>query len=137
MYKQKYTQSQKNQYFAQLRAEWRKSKELAENDEAAKALHREVERTTNSKYSYWSFYFTLQDMRALGLDGLPYIDCKTFLGWKQSGFKVKKGEKSKIRGIVWMSFEKDENGEEDDMFMYPKIYHLFHKSQVELAGEVN
>lgn len=122
----KYTKAQKAEYFKKLRKEWAESKKLAENDETAKALYREVK----GEISYWSFYFTLQMMKSLGYDGLPYIDCKTFNGWRESGFKVMKGEKSQIKGITWIGV-KDDDGEEDDSFVYPKMYHLFHKSQVQ------
>ena len=126
----KCTKEQKDKYFQELRARWRVSKELANKDETAMALYKEV----GSQFSYYSFYFTLMDMRRLGFDGLPYIDCKTFNGWLDSGFRVKKGEKSKINGIVWIHpVTKNELGEEEiiDESVYPKIYHLFHRSQVE------
>jgi hypothetical protein len=74
------------------------------------------------------------DMRHLGYDGLPYIDCKTFGGWQASGFKVKKGEHSRLSGITWMKTAGGKRLEDDDddyTYMYPKTYHLFHKSQVE------
>ena len=125
-----YTKEQKDKYFKELRTRWQASKELAEKDEVAKALYREA----GLKFSYQSFYFTLQDMRRAGFDGLPYVDCKTFKGWRESGFMVKKGEKSRISGIVWIHpVTKNELGEEEeiDESVYPKIYHLFHRSQVE------
>lgn len=122
----KYTNEQKQEYFRKLRERWQNSKAFADNDETAKALYQEVD----GKFSYYSFYFTLMDMKACGYDGIPYVDCKTFNGWKEAGFKVKKGEKSRISGIVWLS-PKDEEGNEDDDFVYPKLYHLFHRSQVE------
>ena len=126
----KYTKDQKSKYFKDLRARWRASKELADKDETARALHREA----GGQFSYYSFYFTLMDMRKFGYDGIPYVDCKTFNGWKEAGFMVRKGEKSRISGIVWLHpVTKDEVGEEveDDESIYPKVYHLFHKSQVE------
>ena len=122
----KYTTEQKQKYFQELRESWNKSKALADSDETAKALFREVD----GKYSYYSFYFTLMRMKKNKFDGIPYVDCKTFNGWKDAGFKVTKGEKSKISGIVWLGV-KDKEGGEDDEFVYPKLYHLFHKSQVE------
>jgi len=121
----KYTKEQKREYFKQLRERWNKSKELAEKDEIAKALHKEV----GGEFSYYSFYFTLMGMRDLGYDGIPYVDCKTYKGWKDSGFKVKKGEKSKLSGITWLGVGKDSDGEPE--FIYPKEYHLFHRTQVE------
>jgi hypothetical protein len=126
----RYTKEQKNQYFRELRARWKASKEMADKDEIAKALYQEV----GGNFSYYSFYFTLMDMQRLGYDGIPYIDCKTFRGWLDSGFRVKKGEKSRINGIVWIHpTVKNENGDyvEVEESIYPKIYHLFHKSQVE------
>jgi len=128
-----YTQEQKNKYFADLRARWFESKKLADNDETAKALYNEV----GGQVSYYSFFFTLQTMRALGLDGIPYVDCKTFNKWREAGFKVRKGETSKISGITWIGARsKDENGneEEDDSWVYPKLYHLFHRTQIEPIG---
>jgi hypothetical protein len=126
----KYTKEQKDQYFKDLRARWKASKEMADKDETAKALYREV----GGQFSYYSFYFTLMDMKRLNYDGVPYVDCKTFNGWLDSGFRVKKGEKSRISGIVWIHpMGKNEKGEkvEVDESVYPKVYHLFHKSQVE------
>lgn len=131
--KQTYTPEQKQQYFEGLRARWRESKKLAEGNQEITALFKEAEATGIGKISFYSFAFTLQDMRANGFDGLPYIDCKTFDGWKRSGYRVKKGEHSKINGIVWKEFgnKKETEDEEDDPFIFPKLYHLFHKSQVE------
>ena len=125
-----YTKEEKQKYFKELRARWQNSKALADNDETAKALHREA----GGNFSYYSFYFTLMDMKKFGYDGIPYVDCKTFKGWKDAGFIVKKGEKSKISGIVWLNVE-DEKGNSDDDFVYPKVYHLFHRSQVEELKE--
>jgi hypothetical protein len=124
----KYTKEERTEYFKQLRNRWKISKEMAENDELAKALFREIK----GNFSYYSFYFTLQDMRKVGYQGLPYIDCKTFNGWKETGFKVKKGEHSKIDGIVWLEVKSNKETEDDEKLdVYPKLYHLFHRSQVE------
>lgn len=124
----KYTKEERTEYFKQLRNRWKISKEMAENDELAKALFREIK----GNFSYNSFYFTLQDMRKVGYQGLPYIDCKTFNGWKETGFKVKKGEHSKIDGIVWLEVKSNKETEDDEKLdVYPKLYHLFHRSQVE------
>ena len=122
-----YTKQQKQEYFQNLRKEWKKSKALAENDPTAKALFRETKLLQG--ISYTSFYFTLSQMRAKNWKGLPYIDCKTFAGWRSNGFKVKKDEKSQIRGIVWkhpIQKNKDENENvtttEDKTLLYPKAY---------------
>lgn len=122
-----YSKDQKIKYFQDLRNRWKESKALADNDETAKALYREA----GNGMSYWSFYFTLMSMKAQNLEGLPYIDCKTFNGWKDSGFKVTKGEHSKIDGIVWMKTKNKDGEEDEDSLIFPKLYHLFHKTQVE------
>jgi hypothetical protein len=122
----KHTKAERQEYFKQLRERWANAKKLSLNDNVAKALYQE----SGGAVSYTSFYLTLTDMKRLGYEGLPYIDCKTFAGWKTSGFKVKKGEHSKLSGITWIGAEaKDDDNE--DVYIYPKIYRLFHKSQVE------
>ena len=138
IFTQTHTQEEKKAYFQNLRTRWAESKKLATNDETAQALYKEAQASTKSgKFSYWSFYFTLQDMKKEGFSGIPYIDCKTFQGWKESGFMVKKGEKSRIDGIVWLQFGSngsvgnDIDPTEEETHVYPKLYHLFHTSQVE------
>jgi len=79
-------------------------------------------------------------MRAHNFDGIPYLDMKTYQGWKSSGFQVKRGEKSVVSGITWVGVgtrsedpkeaERAEAGG-DKGFVFPKEYHLFHRSQVE------
>ena len=126
--KNKFTKEQKQEYFKKLRIDWKKSKELAENDEVSKALFREC---GIDGISYYSFAFILTQMKNLKLDGIPYVDAKTFKGWIESGYKVKKGEKSKLSGITWIGGKKKDGKDDDDSFIYPKTYHIFHKSQVE------
>jgi len=121
----KFTKEEKNKYFKNLRERWATSKLLADKDKTVEALYNEVGGT----FSYYSFYWTLMEMRSLDLEGVPYVDAKTFKGWKEAGFIVKKGEKSKLSGITWLAV-KNKKGEETE-FMIPKEYHLFHKSQVE------
>jgi len=131
----KFTKEQKREYFKRLRLEWKKSKALAENDLQAEALFREA---GLKGVSYNGFYFVLKQMQKLKLKGIPYVDCKTFQGWRENGYKVKKGEKSKIYGITWLSFEakkedkdkKEKPEKDEDKVLYPKVYHLFHKTQV-------
>lgn len=126
---------EKKLYFAQLRERWAENKKSAEGDADARARYDAIiAEAPDFKMSFYSFYFTLQSMHAQGLDGTPYIDTKTFNGWIQSGFKVKKGEHSVIDGITWIasnSNSKSEAKKKDDGFVYPKIYKLFHRTQVE------
>jgi hypothetical protein len=132
--KKTFSKEEKQIYFEKLRDEWKKSKLLAENDMQAEAVFREA---GLKGVSYFSFYFVLKQMRALKLTGVPYVDTKTFQGWLDNGYKVKKGEKSLIHGITWLKVIKgkvvnrNQEDEEEKAFLYPKIYHLFHKSQVE------
>ena len=105
---------------------------LADQDENAKAKWEAVQaESPESKISYYGFYFALCSMQQQGLDGLPYVDAKTFFGWRYAGFKVKKGEESKIEGVTWIKAIKEKEGEDDEMNLYPKRYALFHRSQVE------
>jgi len=129
----KFSKDEKKKYFEDLRLDWQRSKALAENDLQAEALFRE---SGLKGVSYFSFYYILKQIRALKLKGLPYVDCKTFKGWLENGYKVKKGEKSKLQGITWLGVKEDSKvasskDKEKIKFLYPKVYHLFHKSQVE------
>ena len=120
-----HTKEEKKAYFSNLREQWKKSKELAQADQTAKALYNE----TGGKYSYTSFYFTLLQMRTQQLDGIPYIDAKTFKGWREAGFSVKRGEKSLLSGITWIDAHADQ--EDAEKLLFPKVYHLFNRKQVE------
>jgi len=132
---QTYTQEQKRAYFTSLRERWHTAKKTADSDGEAKTLHK----LHGGNYSYWSFYFVLNQMRSLHLDGIPYVDMRTFQGWREVGFKVMKGEHAKVDGIVWKKFGQDYHaapavdGEQEraSVRLYPKMYKLFHKSQVE------
>lgn len=61
----------------------------------------------------------------------------TFNGWKERGYSVKKGEKSKIKFTIWKCSAKkatDENGEESEKTsMFMKLAAFFTKDQVELV----
>jgi len=131
MKKSNFTKEQKAEYFRGLREEWARVKKLSEGNDKARAV---FEASGLQGVSFIGFQIVLAQMKDLALEGLPYVDAKTFQGWKQSGFQVKKGEKSKIHVITWIG-KKKENDEEDDAVLFPKVYHLFHKSQVEEIGE--
>lgn len=142
--KKTYSAEEKKAYFAALRERWQdiKNRVTAGELDKIKAVIAEHGLTV----SPWSYAFTAASMRAQGFDGIPYLDCKTFNGWKQRGFKVRKGEKSTIKGIVWLGVgSKAEDPDQADKaraqgkrgFLMPKQYALFHRSQVEPinAGE--
>ena len=127
------TTQDKKAYMAELRLRWQAAKRTAD-DPQVKGLYELLrEQSPELRISAYSFAYVLSVMRRAGLEGLPYLDCKTFNSWKDCGFKVKKGEKAQIHGIVWKSFEtKEKDGNGDNIeFMFPKAYALFHKSQVE------
>ena len=134
----KYTPEQRKAYYAKLRAEWAKSKALAiEHPEKVDAIVAEVRRQ-GINASAMSIWFTHLEMQALKLEGLPHVDCKTFKLWKAAGFTVKRGEKAKLHGVTWIHpvMGQDANGEdiEDQDTVYPKVYKLFHRSQVVPTG---
>lgn len=135
--KKQFSKQEKAEYYKGLRERWQKAKELADVD-AIKAIIS----NHGLNISPWSFAFVQMQMQAQGLSGLPYLDMKTFNGWKENGFRVKKGEHSKADGLVWMdSFtkkEKNDVGETEEITVVldhavPKVYKLFHRSQVEAA----
>ncbi|MDE1971173.1 MAG: hypothetical protein KGI50_06405 [Patescibacteria group bacterium] len=128
-----YTKEQKREYFAKLRASWKANKDAAENDSDGRIKYEAIRKETPGfSISYYGFYWTLRQMIAQNLEGTPYIDAKTFNGWKSAGFRVKKGENSKIEGVTWMAAKSKKEEEDDDHTnLYPKKYALFHKSQVE------
>lgn len=116
-------------YFQSLRDRWQAIKDSAtagEIDAATAAIA-----THGLQVSPWSYMFTAASMRAQGLEGIPYLDTKTFQGWRAAGFMVRKGEKSTLSGITWVSVKGKDGAPDDDGYMYPKEYHLFHRSQVD------
>ena len=79
--------------------------------------------------SQTSFVMVENQMIKKGFTGIPYLDMKTFKKWQENGFIVKRGEKSEVKGIVWLDIKDKKTGE--DKMVFPKVYHLFHNSQVE------
>ena len=127
------TTTDKKTHMAELRQRWQAAKKETENP-ATKSLYALLrEQSPEMRISFYSFAFVLAAMQRADMEGLPYLDCKTFNEWKNCGFMVKKGEKSKIQGLVWKSFKTKEENEKGEKleFLFPKAYALFHKSQVE------
>lgn len=133
-----YTKEEKKAYFAGLRERWsavKKAVTAGELDEIKAII---AEHGLN--VSAYSFAFTAAQMKHCGYEGIPYLDCKTYQGWKERGFQVRKGERSRISGIVWIGVgskaEDPETAEKHDKgYVMPKEYHLFHRSQVEAIQE--
>jgi len=135
-----YSKAQKKAYFKALRENWLKAKKELDDQKISEI--QAIIRTHGMNISATGFMFVSMQMRSQGLDGLPYLDAKTFHGWKQNGFKVKKGEHSTLSGITWIAPKTGEvtgklgNEEitvETSDYVFPKEYHLFHRSQVEAA----
>jgi hypothetical protein len=121
-----YTLEAKKAYYKQLRAEQKEAKKSAEEDAEAKARFE----LSQIDISYTSFYIIERQMRANNFDGLPYVDAKTFKKWREEGLSVKKGAKSVLQSVTWIH-PKGKNGDDDESKLFPKVYHLFHRSQVE------
>ena len=122
------TKAEKKEYFKTLREGWKQAKRMLAlgkltEIEAIIANH-------GMNVSATGFMFVRIQMEQLGYDGLPYLDAKTYKGWIDSGFRVKKGEHSNLNGITWIGASKGEGDNKED-FMFPKQYNLFHRTQVE------
>ena len=126
--KTEHTKEEKAAYFKGLREQWNAAKVHAGN--GRKAEIEAIIMNHGMKVSNTGFLFVKLQMEAQGLDGLPYLDTKTFKGWKENGFKVMKGQKSTLSGITWIGIYKEDD-EIKSSYAIPKEYHLFHKSQVE------
>ena len=132
------TQKQKDKNEA-LRGQWKQTKEnLTENKiseiEAIMKIH-------GMNFSPIGFQIVYQEMQQQGFDGIPYVDAKTYKGWRENGFQVRKGEKSTLGSITWVGVGKKEatpdNPDGKGGFMFPKSYNLFHRSQVDAIGSPN
>ena len=115
----------RKEYYRKLREAWAQAKELAKTSKY-EASYLEAQKM-GLKVSMTGYTFCKLQMEGLRLEGTPYIDAKTYNAWKKSGFIVKRGEKSKLKGVTFVKVE----DEDKDSFMYPKAYSLFHRSQVE------
>lgn len=132
--KNTYTKEEKKQYFKSLANQWKEIKQETQSAKEYESIYKSSPASQHiSMISYW---LTKIEMNTQGLEGEPYIDMKTFKAWKEAGYKVLKGEKSKVSGIAWkhpvtkMTVNDKKIELEDDDFLYPKKYNLFHRSQV-------
>lgn len=122
----KHSKEEIKSYYAWLREERKEAKKLSENiTELDKEQLLKVQMSVPTM-SWIGYYFCLVQMRKQWLSWLPWIDCKTFKLRKECWFRVKKWEKSTIHWLTWVRVS-----DEDDSYAYPKVYHLFHSSQVE------
>lgn len=133
-----HTKAEKQAYFKQLRERWTTAKQMLNEGKINEI--QAIIATHGLKISNTGFMFVSIQMQRQHLDGLPYLDAKTYKGWRENGFQVRKGEKSTLSGITWISANtrtktvehKDDNTDKGG-FVFPKEYHLFHRSQVDAA----
>lgn len=83
-----------------------------------------------------SFLEVKSVLEAKNLEGVPFIDTKTFAGWQAVGRRVKKGEKAIYQSVTWNKIENikehaDGSLEITDEFRGGKVYSIFHISQTE------
>ena len=123
------TKLTKQEHSAKLRNQWNAIKESLTEEMISEA--QAICEAHGLNFSATGYAFCKEQMAAARLSGTPYVDAKTYQGWKKAGFQVKKGQKSFGYGITWVKVEKKDNP--DDSFLFPKQYALFHHSQVEAA----
>jgi hypothetical protein len=124
-----FTPEQKQAYYNGLRSKWAEAKALAATDEIG-AVYTQLREMGLGDISRYNVSLIFMQAKELGLDGLPYVDFKTYEHWRASGFQVRKGEKSPVFSLTWIG-HKGEDGEEADGKRWPKMTYLFHSSQVE------
>lgn len=116
-----------------LRARWTRAKQLLTAEKISEIEAMII--THGMKISQTGFMIVSMDMKQQGFDGLPYLDAKTYKGWKDNGFQVRRGEKSTLGSITWVGVGQKEatpeKPEGKSGFMFPKEYKLFHRSQVD------
>lgn len=134
MKKKEYTQEEKQAYFAGLRAEWKKAKQLAAEGNEASAIYSQLAKMGLRDISLANCQLVFMQAQAAGFpaDSLPYVDFKTYQDWRKAGFQVRGGETSKVYSITWVGNEPKE-GESDEAAKqrkcWPKVTYLFHISQ--------
>lgn len=131
MPRKEFTPEQKTEYFKQLRTQWQAAKSLAAADNTIGAMYSQLCQMGLGDISLYNVSLIFMQAQALGLEGLPYVDFKTYEHWQKSGFQVRKGEKSPVFSLTWVGGKKDEDDKDSDTHRYPKLTHLFHSSQVE------
>lgn len=137
--KKQYSKEEIKAFYGKQRERWMKSKELVNTDECLGIL-REMAAQGVSNVSPTSIMFVVSQLKELGLPGLPFIDVKTFQGWKEIGYTVIKGQKAIINGVSWKPTERTnkETGETEETGggrLLAKSYSLFHRSQVQRIEE--
>lgn len=129
-----HSKQEKQAYNRELRTRWNAAKKLLTDGKVAEI--EAIIMTHGLNISSTGFMIVSMDMKAQGLSGLPYLDAKTYKGWQENGFQVRKGEKATLGGITWIGVKRKEakpGKDAKDGFVMPKEYKLFHRSQVDAA----
>jgi len=130
--RKEFTKEEKKEYYKGLRERWNAAKAFAGEDEIKAIISNH-----GLNISVRGYCFVAMQMKELNLDGLPYLDMKTFQGWKENGFIVQKGQKSQVTGLTWITADQKDRevdpgtDEKTHSFVMPKAYHLFHRTQVQ------
>ena len=126
------TQKQKD-HSKELRDRWNRAKSMLDDKKISEIDA--IMATHGLNISRIGFMVVSQGMKQQGLEGIPYLDAKTYKGWRENGFQVRKGEKSTLGSITWVGVGKKEptpaKPEGESGFLFPKSYNLFHRSQVD------
>lgn len=119
---------------AQRKAEaialWKDSKDWGDEN-TIKALLATIEEQLKTRgLSERNYKLVAFQMQQQGLNGSPYLHTRKFKGWLEAGRQVRKGEKSTLFSITWISSGGKE-GDEESGRCYPKVTHLFHFDQTD------
>lgn len=128
--------AKQKEHSKELRDRWNQAKRLL-TDKKINEIDA-IMATHDMNISRTGFMVVSMDMKAQGFEGIPYLDAKTYKGWRENGFQVRKGEKSTLGSITWIGIGKKEPTPEAPEgkggFMMPKSYNLFHRSQVDAVA---
>ena len=126
------TQKQK-EHSKELRDRWNRAKLMLDDKKISEIDA--IMATHGLNISATGFMVVSMEMKQQGFSGIPYLDAKTYKGWRENGFQVRKGEKSTLGSITWVGVGKKEptpaKPEGENGFLFPKSYNLFHRSQVD------
>lgn len=129
--RKQYTPEEKRAYFTKLHQEWREAKEAARGNGEVEAIFKHLQKMNLPHLSLVNIQLVLTQAQALNLEGIPYVDFKTYEHWQKSGYQVRRGEKSQIHTITWLGKDSDEDDEDSESYRFPKLTSLFHSSQVD------
>lgn len=140
--KRELTAAEKERFIQRQRelvARWRAAKAYAaENpDEFETMLARAQFVHGATPISPANFVFVYRQMQAEKMQGIPYVDARTFQKWRELGRSVRKGETARLWSVTWIGRPEPaaEAGEDEVMRFWPKTTALFHLSQTEELEE--